>query len=284
MVRWLIDGPQKLTFDEPVDRLDVRLVAGRINVVGADGPARLEVTRVDRFPLHVEHRDGRLVIRHERRRRFAALLWPLSHSSRRFRTEISVVVPVGTRLDLDLASGSVIVTGIGGATDVDVISGYVTLMGLCGPTSAKVLSGSVEVLGASGDLTVETVSGEVIIADSSAGRVDASTVSGAITCDLDNPHNSAIRLATASGNVTIRIREDSDLTVRLGTTSGRITSGFAQLVPVTGIGVGQTCEGVLGTGLGRLDATAISGSVALLARVVDDDPVDHVPADDGAFA
>jgi hypothetical protein len=284
MVRWLIDGPQKLTFDEPVDRLAVRLVSGRINVVGADGPARLEVTRISRFPVHVEHRDGRLAIRHERQRRWATLLWPLIQSSRRFRTEISVAVPVGTRLDLDLVSGSVIVTGIGGAADVDVTSGYVTLMGLGGPVSARVLSGSVEVLGASGDLTVETVSGEVIIADSSAGRVDASTVSGAITCDLDNPRDSAIRLGTISGNVTVRIREDSDLTVRLRTTSGRITSAFPQLVPVTGLRAGQSCDGVLGTGLGRLDAIAVSGSVALLSRVVDDDPVDHVPADDGAFA
>src|SRR5687767_15648799 len=62
---------------------------------------------------------------------------------------------------------------------------YTTLF-RSGSTSAKLTSGPVEALGVRGDLTVETVSGEVILADSAADRVRAQTVSGAITCDLDN--------------------------------------------------------------------------------------------------
>ena len=90
-------------------------------------------------------------------------------------------------------------------------------MGLDGRTSAKLVSGPVEALGVDGDLTLETVSGELVVADSSAQRVHARTISGAITCDLSNPRHSEVRLATASGSITVRVREDSDLAVDLHT-------------------------------------------------------------------
>ena len=138
-----------------------------------------------------------------------------------------------------------------------------------GSTSAKLTSGPVEALGVRGDLTLETVSGEVILADSAADRVRAQTVSGAITCDLDNPRRSEIRLTTISGSITVRVRADSDLAVQLNTASGRITSGFPQLR--TSTFPLPSSEGVLGAGEGKLWASATSGSIALLARAVDDD-------------
>ncbi|WP_460914979.1 hypothetical protein [Plantactinospora veratri] len=64
MPSWTVDGPRRLTLTEPVDQLVVRLNSGRVNVVGTDGPARIEVTRTDRRPLVVEHHDGRLSVRH----------------------------------------------------------------------------------------------------------------------------------------------------------------------------------------------------------------------------
>lgn len=134
-----------------------------------------------------------------------------------------------------------------------------------------------EALGAAGELTIETVSGEVILADSAAGQIRAQTVSGAITCDLDNPRRSEIRLHTISGSITVRVREDSDLAVRLHTTSGRITSGFPQVRTTSTIGAVSDSEGVLGAGDGKLWASATSGSIALLARPVDDDEEEELP-------
>jgi DUF4097 and DUF4098 domain-containing protein YvlB len=132
----------------------------------------------------------------------------------------------------------------------------------------KAVSGSIEALNIGGDLAMETVSGEITLADSTARRVRARAISGAITCDLDNPHDSEIRLDTTSGEITARIREDSDLAVRLHATSGRITSGFAEL-PATGWPRGRTVEGVLGKGTGRLSASALSGNLSLLRRPVE---------------
>jgi hypothetical protein len=277
MASWTVDSPQRLTLTEPVTRLDVRLISGRLNVVGTDGPARVDITRVSRRPVIVEHRDGRLSVGHERHPRWPGLLWWLGQLGRRFRAEVTIAVPPEASADLRLIDGSLVVSGLRRETQVDVTSGQVTLRGLRGRTAAKVISGPVEALGVSGDLTLETVSGEVILAESTADRVHANTVSGAITCDLDNPRRSEIRLSTISGGITVRVREDSDLAVHLHTTSGRITSGFPEVGGAPGFGAVKDSHGVLGSGDGKLWASATSGSIALLARPVEDDDLEELP-------
>ncbi|MDG4804928.1 DUF4097 family beta strand repeat-containing protein [Micromonospora sp. WMMD980] len=271
MASWTVDGPQRITLDEPVTRLDVRLVSGRLNVVGTDGPARVDVTRVSRRPLVVELRDGRLSVGHERFPRRPGVLWWLGQLRRRFRAEVSVAVPAQALADLRLVDGALVASGLRRDTRVDVTSGQVTLMGLRGRTTAKVVSGPVEALGIGGDLDLETVSGELILADSAPDRVRAHAVSGSITCDLDNPRGSEIKLSAISGSITVRVREDSDLSVHLHTTSGRITSGFPQICGGQhGFGAVKDSHGVLGGGAGKLWASATSGSIALLARPVPD--------------
>jgi hypothetical protein len=91
------------------------------------------------------------------------------------------------------------------------------------------------------------------------------TVSGAITCDLDNPAGGEINLGTTSGAITVRVRADSDLAVDLHTMSGRITSAFPDL-PANGR---KQVRGVVGTGLGQLRVKSTSGSIALLASPVE---------------
>ncbi|WFE31929.1 DUF4097 family beta strand repeat-containing protein [Micromonospora sp. WMMD975] len=279
MAGWTVDSPQRITLDEPVTRLEVRLVSGRLNVVGTDGPARVDVTRVSRRPLVVEMHDGRLTIRHDRIARWPGVLWWLGQLRRRFRAEVSVAVPAQAVADLHLVDGTLVASGLRRDTRVDVASGQVTLMGLRGRTTAKVVSGPVEALGIGGDLDLETVSGELILADSAPDRVRAHAVSGSITCDLDNPQGSEIRLSAISGSITVRVREDSDLSVHLHTTSGRITSGFPQVCGGQhGFGAVKDSHGVLGGGAGKLWASATSGSIALLARpVVDADDVEDLP-------
>ncbi|MFC3501116.1 DUF4097 domain-containing protein [Micromonospora krabiensis] len=275
MTGWTVDSPQRLTLDGPVTRLNVRLFSGRLNVVATDGPARVDVTRVGRRPVLVEVRDGLLSVRQERGRRWSDLWWwgPWGWP----RVDVSIAVPADVAADLRLVDGSLVVSGLRRQTKADVTSGQITLMGLRGTTNAKIVSGPVEALGVAGDLGIETVSGEVILADSAPGQVRAQTVSGAITCDLDNPRRSEIRLHTISGSITVRVREDSDLAVRLHTTAGRITSGFPQVRTESTIGSVSNSEGVLGAGEGKLWASATSGSIALLARPVDDDEDEELP-------
>jgi hypothetical protein len=274
MARWVVDGTQRIMVDEPVERLHVRLVTGRLNVVATDGPARIEVVQASRVPILIEYRTGHLIVRHERVPKWPGVFWWLAQLGRRFRVEISIAVPASAQAELHLVDGSVIVSGLRSSTAVTVTSGQVTLMGLGGQTRAKLVSGPVEALGVKGDVTLETISGELVVADSSAGRLRATTVSGAITCDLDNPRGSDIRLGTTSGSITVRVREDSDLCVRLRTASGRITSGFAEVGDAGGPSWAKERHGVIGSGTGQLSATTASGSIALLARPVVDDETD----------
>ncbi|GFJ89507.1 hypothetical protein Prum_031490 [Phytohabitans rumicis] len=262
MRTWTVDASQRLSFDEPVTRLDVYLISGRLNVVAADGPARVEIGNVGRKPVIVEEHNGRLVVRHERPRKWSGLWFWFNKG---YRADVSIAVPAGVQADLHLVDGEVVASGLRQDTSVTVTSGRVTLMGLGGRTVAKLVSGPVEALGVAGDLTMETISGELILADSPAERVHARTVSGAITCDLDNPRRSEIRLNTTSGSVTVRVREDSDLAVHLHSTSGRITSAFPEVRP-NGQTWTQEAQGVLGSGEGKLWATATSGRIALLSR------------------
>jgi DUF4097 and DUF4098 domain-containing protein YvlB len=113
------------------------------------------------------------------------------------------------------------------------------------------------------------VSGEISLADSSAERLTARTISGAVTCDLDNPYAHEVRLDTTSGAITVRVPEDADLDVYLSATSGRVTSAFPQVRSSGTPGI-RSARGRIGTGSGTLNAYAISGSVSLLARPTED--------------
>jgi hypothetical protein len=274
MGRWTIAGPQRLGLDEPVERLDVRLVSGRLNVVGVDGPARIEVNALGTKPLEVTLTDGTLTVAYEGFRRWphwTGPFWWFAFGRRRYRADVSIAVPQAAVAHLRLVSGSLIASALRGGATIEVTSGRVTLLGLAGHTRAKVVSGPVEALGVGGDLSLETVSGELVLADSTAARVNAKTVSGSITADLDNPpHDSQIHLETVSGEITARVREDSDLDVELRAVSGRLTSAFPELRPHSTHGR-HTAHGTLGTGTGRLSAYATSGSISLLRRPVDSD-------------
>ena len=118
---------------------------------------------------------------------------------------------------------------------------------------------------------MHAVSGEISLAGSSADRVQAKTISGAVTCDLDNPYVRDLNIDTVSGSITIRVPEDADLRVSLGAASGGVSSAFPQVPTVRSLGT-HSATGRLGAGTGQLRAYAVSGSVSLLASPAGGDP------------
>lgn len=271
MPTWQIDQPRQVTLDGDVTRVEVWFAHGRLHLVGADGPPRVEITRIGRKGVTLRHEGGVLSVRHEFPRRmwtaWTGPFWWMFKGRRSYSADVSVAVPRRAAASLGVVSGSVIASGLRGGVTVDVTSGSITLLGLDGPVRAKTVSGAIEALGVGqgGDLTVETVSGEITLADSSAQRIFARTISGAITCDLDNPRANDIRLDTTSGEITVRVPVDADLGVNLNAVSGRIISAFPEVRPSGSPGL-RSATGRLGGGSGALHAHAISGSVNLLAR------------------
>jgi hypothetical protein len=265
MGTWLIDEPQRLTLDEDVRQLDVWLVHGKLHVVGTDGPARVEIRKVGRKGLAITQENGVLSVRHDADKgwwHFGLGFWGGRKTG--YTADVIVAVPPGVAGSLTVVAGDIVVSGLREGVSVDVMSGSIAVMGLGGAVRAKTVSGSIEAVGVSGDLSMATVSGEISIAGSSADRVQARTISGAVTCDLDNPFARDLHLSTVSGSITIRVPEDADLSVSLGAASGGVTSAFPQ-VPASNTKGTHSAAGRIGTGSGRLRAYAVSGSVSLLA-------------------
>lgn len=269
MSSWIIEHPDRLALDGVVSRLDVTLVAGRLSVVGTDGPARVEVGAMGSRPLTVGlSDDGVLTICHQNMPKWPGIMWFFWW--RRFRADVIIAVPPEAFAALSMVSGSVVASTLMAGAKIIVTSGRITLLGLDGEVSARIISGPIEALSVGGRVTLETVSGEITLAESTAHEVHAKTISGALTCDLDNPpENSEVRLVTTSGEITARVREDSDLTVGLHAVSGSVTSAFPEL----GGSRGTSLSGKLGKGTGQLYASAVSGNIALLRRPVDDEDV-----------
>ncbi|GAB7043685.1 hypothetical protein JCM9533A_75360 [Catenuloplanes niger JCM 9533] len=264
-------------------RLEVSLLAGRLTVIGADGPARIEVSKVGGRALRVDLEGGVLRVRQEEVGAWFGLLSWIMQLAKRIAVDVSIAVPPSSHVALGLISGRVIASGLCERTDVDVTAGSITLMGVGGRTRVNLVSGPVEAVGVAGELIMDSVSGELILADSPATRVRGTTVSGSITCDLDGAAGSDIRLDTTSGSITARVPADSDLAIDLHATAGQVTSAFPELAAGHSVIGGSTINGRLGRGEGRLSASAIAGSIALLSRPAVTDEDDR-PGDEPAAA
>ena len=163
MPSWIIKEPQNLAFtpDDAVRELDVRLIAGRLSVVGTDGPPRIEISRMADTPVHIALDRGVLTVAHEDVHTWPGLLAPLWwwwNGHHRFAADVSIAIPYGTTCRLWVASGSLVMSQIVADVTADCVSGRMTLLGIGGRLRAKVVSGPIEALGCAGELELETVS------------------------------------------------------------------------------------------------------------------------------
>jgi hypothetical protein len=258
-----IDSPTQLTLDDQVSQLDVWLAHGKVHVVGTEGPARVEVRRVGHKGLTVTQANGNLSVRHDVPNGPWSLgTWWLTR--RNWSTEAIIAVPPATAASLTVINGNAVVSGLRHRATIDVTSGSIAMMGLGGLIRAKTVSGSIEAVGIAGELAMQTVSGEISLAGSPAEQVYARTISGAITCDLGNPRAFVVHLDTVSGSITVRVPEDANLRVDLAAASGSVTSAFPQ-VPSTNSMGRHSASGQIGAGTGQLRASAVSGTISLLA-------------------
>ena len=278
MAQWRIDEPQSLDLTG-VRRLDVRVVAGSVDVVGRpapaanpegsaangvadDGAAHLEVTRVD-GPLIVTLEGDTLTIAHERLSWGGLLDWV--STNRKASADVSISLPAGCPVELGVVSADAVVSGITSPVKVKSVSGSVTLDGVRSDISAQTVSGDLEARGLSGSLHFTTVSGDLTVVDGTSGRVRAETVSGQVTLDLDIPADSSIDVSSVSGDLTVRLPGTAGLTVTAKTMSGGLDSAFEGLTTERKPGR-ISMQGQVGTGDGQLRAKTMSGDVTLLRR------------------
>ncbi|WP_255952204.1 DUF4097 family beta strand repeat-containing protein [Streptomyces odontomachi] len=280
MPRWSVAEPQKLVFDAPVTDLHVRIVHGMVNVVGTDESApRLHVSDIKGPPLIVTQQGGTLTVTYEGLPWNGFLKW-LDPKSWQRSAVVSLAVPTDTLVEVGVVGAGAVVSGIEGRTEVKGVSGDTTLVGLSGPVRAETVSGSVEAQSMTGDLRFNSVSGDLTIVDGAGTSVRADSVSGSMIVDLTSDNTSPegrptdVSVASVSGEIAIRLPHPADTQVEANTTSGTVSNAFEDL-RVAGQWGTKRITGRLGAGQGRLKATTVSGSIALLRRPPADEPPDE---------
>ncbi len=268
MAQWRIDQPQSLDLTG-VRRLDVRVVAGSVDVVGrpeaadgSDGAAHVEVSQLD-GPLIVTLEGDTLTIAHEKLTWGGLLDWVTNNN--RASAVVSVSLPASCPVELGVVSADAVVSGITAPVKVKSVSGAVTLDGVRSDISAQTVSGDLETRGLSGSLHFSTVSGDLTVVDGTSGRVRAETVSGQVTLDLDIPADSSIDVSSVSGDLTVRLPGTAGLTVTAKTMSGGLDSAFDGLTTERKPGR-SSMQGQVGSGDGQLRVKTVSGDVTLLRR------------------
>ena len=279
MSEWSVSEPKKLTFDDPVTALNVRIVNGTVNVVGTDeGSARLEITEIDGPPLIVTQQGSTLTVAYEDLPWKGFLKW-LDRKGWHRSAVVSLAVPAGSSVEVGVVGAGAVISRIQGTTAVRGVSGDTTLVGLSGAVRADTVSGNLEAQSVTGDLRYNSVSGDLTVIEGAGSSVRAESVSGDMVIDLDPAGKPTdIRLTTVSGEVAIRLPHPADAQVEANTASGAVSNAFDDL-RVSGQWGAKKITGTLGSGTGKLKATTVSGSIALLRRPpAEDDPYDAAPA------
>jgi hypothetical protein len=268
VTQWRIDTPQSLDL-EGVRRLNVRMVAGSIDVVGsseaaATGGAHIEVSKLE-GALTVTLEGDTLTIAHEKLTWGGLLDWVGNVGNNKASAVVSVSVPDACPVELGVVSADAVVSGITEDTKVKSVSGNVTLDGVNADISAQTVSGDLETRHLDGKLRFTTVSGDLTVVDGSTAQVKAETVSGDITLDLDVPAGARLDLNSVSGDVTLRLTDSASLQIEVKTMSGSLDSAFDG-VTRNGKPGRSTLRGSVGSGDGFLQAKTVSGDVTLLRR------------------
>jgi hypothetical protein len=269
---WKIEQPDQVALGEGVRSVRLVTIAGRVNLIGADGPATLEVTKISGQPLHVELTDeGELVVRHGEYNKPQLLGWLFG--GKRVEVELSLALPPDALVDVRVVSGPVVVSNFHERVAVKGVSGEVTLAGVHGSAKVSTASGAITAEQVTGDLTVKALSGSITVIAGAGGAIDLAAVSGAIALDLEDPVPTSVKLQCVSGAMTVRLPHDPDVRVDLGTSNGRAVSSFPE-VTASGMRGAQRLSGTVGTGTATLSGKTISGSVTLLRRSADEEPWD----------
>lgn len=259
MPRWTIDSPATLDFDGVV-ALRVRIVAGSVAVLATTDRPRLEVTEVAGQPLLVTHEAGILTVGYEDLTREGLLGWlrPQRHSA-----NVTVMVQKDCPVQIGVVNATAVLAGVSARTSVKSVSGDVTLDGVTGAVDANTVAGSLEAQGLGENLVFRTVSGDLTVADGQVARLDARTVSGRVTADVDIATAGEMRVNTLSGEVAIRLPAQASAEVSLRSAAGQVHTDFEALNDGRGPG-SRSVTGTLSGGSGRLSVSSVSGDVTIL--------------------
>jgi DUF4097 and DUF4098 domain-containing protein YvlB len=137
--------------------------------------------------------------------------------------DLKVTVAEGTKLDIDLASGDLVVDGNVSEVDFAVGSGSVKITGKIGEVEGKTGSGDISISGLSGPAEVKSGSGDIQLTYGEVpakGEVEVRTGSGDATVALPASAKVRTKLTTGSGKITNELGDQADARFKVSITSG----------------------------------------------------------------
>lgn len=263
--QWKVEGPKVVDVggeDDPVRRVRVILVAGRVDVVARDrrdGGATVEVTSVRGRPLEVTWDGDTLDVSHPQLG-WDSLLQHLTRGGRDDEAVVSIAVPPDTAVELGTVSGDGLVSGLHHDAQVRTVSGTVVVDGVHGEVTARTVSGEIDLRDAHGAFDGESVSGSLSVHALEMSALSGRSVSGDVSVDL-LAVPCELQVRTVSGDVTLRVPAGAGYDVRARSVSGTVVADGRRLDGHHGKMKGELADGAPDV---RLVATTVSGDVTLL--------------------
>jgi hypothetical protein len=257
---WTVSAPQVIEVEQPVNRLEATLVAGRIDVVAHEGPgARVEVHAVDGRPLEVSTEGGTLTVGYRNLApgglRTKLRGWRADESA-----DVQITVPADVALQLSVVKGDGLVAGLRGVAKVSTVSGPLVIDQCVGTLKASTVSGELVVRDFEGDLVASTVSGAVTVSGTTP-KLTVSGVSGDLTADLAVAPRSA-KISSVAGDVVLRTPDVDRLQLKLSSAGGRVTVDGVERTDPHHKGVVVDVP----DGVGSAVVSVVSGELTILRR------------------
>lgn len=268
---WRIENARVLDIgeeNERVERLRLRIVGGRVDVVTHDDSptARVEIDDVVGPPVRVSW-DGRTMRivqgKDDDKTSVLEMIRKTLEGLGKASARVSVSVPAGCDVDLATIGADLLATGLNAGVRAKTISGASTISDVRGETDISTVSGEVEVARATGRLSVNTVSGEVTVVDSTLPRAKVNTVSGAVTLDLLDA-DTEVKANAVSGDVTVRVPASGYDVVGTSISGAVIIDGHRFARTSGGAKGGETGRLREGDGRLRIRSNSVSGDVIVL--------------------
>ena len=138
----------------------------------------------------------------------------------------AVTAPAGIQADLLSVSGDIAVENLGGPVTGKTVSGDVNVNGR-GELTLTTVSGSVKLSDAAGKLRLNTTSGDISGYIKSSEDLEARTVSGKVTLEVQNaPQKGAYGLDTVSGALELTFPKGAKANASLTSVSGDQKNGI----------------------------------------------------------
>jgi DUF4097 and DUF4098 domain-containing protein YvlB len=198
------------------------------------------------------------------------------------KSEIEVRVPAASRVEVESVAASLGVTGVTGAVNAQTVSGGITaaggakethaetvsgaidLTGACPKVHAHSVSGQVAVKGASGEVDAATVSGLLTVTEGKFGSVKLGTVSGRLLFDADLAASGRLDANSVSGAVTLVLPASVSAEFSVTSFSGQIHNELGPEAKSTSSFLpSKELKFSAGAGGARVTVQTLSGSVSL---------------------